>query len=412
MNVLVFSQYYPRNGSQSGIFIHNQNVNLIKLGINVTVVVPTPWSPKILWFKEKWRRFGQLPAKVYLDGVEVFYLRYPFLRPSKPFYQVNAMSLYWWAYRFITKNLLHKNFDLILARPLIPTGYSACLLSKRINLPLVCEGTGSDVKVYPYYNRTSQKMFTMVLKNADKIIANAENLAEDINAHAGCRICDVVYRGVNVEKFKPLNNKMDARKFLGIDENNRVMLFVGGLSKDKGIYDLLTAFKITLSRFTRARLYLIGQNFLGTDINQLIKDENLNGKVYYMGSKFHAELPLWYNACDFLVLPSYTEGMPNVVFEAMACAKPVVVTSVGGIPEVVKHNVTGLLVEPGEVDKLAEAMLRLLTEDGLAESLGEKALIRVRESFVDTDNINRLIELLKNLLAEKGRFLFSKAEVR
>ena len=172
MNLLVFSDYYPRNGSTSGIFIHNQNINLIKLGINVTVLVPTPWSPKILWFNEKWRQFGQLPAKANLDGVGVFYLRYPFFRPSKAFYQVNATSLYWWSYRFIRENLAHKNFDLILARPLIPTGYSACLLSKRINLPLVCEGTGSDVKVYPYYNRTSQKMFTMVLKNADKIIAN------------------------------------------------------------------------------------------------------------------------------------------------------------------------------------------------------------------------------------------------
>lgn len=352
-----------------------------------------------------------MPDKANLDGVEVFYIRYPFL-PSKAFYQVNAASLYWWTYRFIKKNLAHKNFDLILARPLIPTGYSACLLSKRMNLPVVCEGTGSDVKIYPYYNRTSQKMFTRVLKNADKIIANAENLAEDIGAYAGCRICDVVYRGVNVEKFKPLKNKMDARKLLGIDENNRVLLFVGGLSKKKGIYDLLAAFKITLSRFPHAKLYLIGQSFLGKDINQLIKDEELNGKVYYMGPKPHAELPQWYNACDFLVLPSYTEGMPNVVLEAMACAKPVVVTPVGGIPEVVENNVTGLLVEPGEVHKLAETMLRLLTEDGLAETLCKKALIRVRQDFIDTENVNRLIKLLKNLLVEKERFLSSEAEVK
>ena len=353
-----------------------------------------------------------MPDKANLDGVEVFYLRYPFLVPSKAFYRVNATSLYWWTYKFIKKNFANKNFDLILARPLIPTGYSACLLSKRMNLPLVCEGMGSDVKVYPYYNRTSQKMFTRVLKNADKIIATSEDLAEDINAYDGCRTCDVFYRGVNVEKFKPLENKREAKKLLRIEENNRVLLFVGRLSKEKGIYDLLAAFKNTLSRFPHATLYLIGQTSLDKDINKLIKDEEMNGKACYMGPRPHTELPLWYNACDFLVLPSYTEGMPNVVVEAMACMKPVVVTSVGGIPEVVENNVTGLLVEPGEIHDLAEAMLRLLTEDGLAETLGEKALIRVREDFVDTKNVNRLIKLLENLLVEKGRFLSTKAEVK
>ena len=93
MKLLVFSQYYPKLGSHSGIFIHNQNINLINLGVKVTVLVPTPWAPKVLWFKKKWRLLGAVPDKATLDGVEVFYLKYLFLKPAKAFFKVNAKIL-------------------------------------------------------------------------------------------------------------------------------------------------------------------------------------------------------------------------------------------------------------------------------------------------------------------------------
>jgi glycosyltransferase involved in cell wall biosynthesis len=401
MNILVFSQYYPKPGSHSGVFIHNQNINLLKLGVNVTVLVPMPWAPKVIWFKKKWRQLGELPTKVNLDGVEVIYLKYPFLKPAKAFFLINATICCKFAYRFIVKNLLDRNFDLILARPLIPTGYSACLLSKRLNIPVVCEGTGSDVKIYPYYNNAAQKMFGKVLDNADKIIANAGNLSEEINAYAGRNICDVVYRGVNTEKFKPLDNRIEIRKYLGIDLDDRIILFIGNLSRAKGIYDLFSAFKTISEQFYKAKLYLIGPTHTDVKIKKLIRDQELNSKVRCVGIKPHNELPLWYNASDFLVLPSYSEGMPNVVFEAMACAKPVVATTVGGIPEVVEDGVSGLLVETGKAEKMAEAMQKLLTEDGLAESMGKKALTRITEKFVDAENVERVVQLLRKLIAVK-----------
>ena len=412
MNILVFSQYYPKVGSHSGVFIHNQNINFTKYGVNVTVLAPTPWSPKILWFKRKWRQLGAVPAKARLDGVDVFYLKYPFLKPSKTFYQINAKILYRFAYRFILKKLFNKNFDLILARPLIPTGYSACLLAKKMDLPLVCEGTGSDVKIYPYYNRTSNRMLNSVIRNADKIMANSRDLAEDINLRAGKKVCSVMYRGVNVKTFKPSGSKAAAKKSLGMDEDNRALLYVGAISAQKGIFDLLAAFKMMLQSYHKANLYLIGVNVLDKDVDQLIKEKDLNGKVHYMGLKPQEELVLWYNACEFLVLPSYSEGMPNVVFEAMACMKPVIATPVGGIPEVVDHNITGILVGVGEISSLAEAMLRLLVESSLAEAMGKNALEKIKAHFVDTERVRGPLELLKNLLLEKTSVPFSRSEVQ
>jgi glycosyltransferase involved in cell wall biosynthesis len=401
MNLLVFSQYYPRIWNHKGIFIHNQNINLINMGVNVTVLAPTPWAPKILWFKKKWRRLGSLPIMANMDGVEVFYLRYPFLKPAKTFYRINATMLYQAAYRFITRNLQHRDFDLILARPLIPTGYAACLLSKKMKLPVVCEGTGSDVKVYPYYNSIAQKMYGKVLNDADKIIANAGNLSDEINAYAGRKLCDVVYRGVNTKKFKPFNNLIQVRESLKIAPNDRIILFVGNLSRNKGIFDLFSAFKTISDQLQYAKLYLIGSPSPGVDIKQLIIDKKLTGKVKYLGTKPPDELPLWYNACDFLVLPSYSEGMPNVVYEAMACSKPVVATPVGGISEVVENGVSGFLIEPGQIERLTEAITSLLTGDGLTRAMGQKALLRIRQDYVDTENVKIVIKLLENVIAEK-----------
>jgi glycosyltransferase involved in cell wall biosynthesis len=366
--------------------------------------VPIPWSPKVLWFKKKWRRYGELPDKINMDGLEVFYLKYFFLKPAKIFFKLNAKLLYHAAFRFIMSNFSNKTYDLILARPLIPTGYSACLLSKRMNLPVVCEGTGSDVKIYPYYNGIAKKMYTEVLNNADKIIANAKNLSEEINAFVSRKLCDVVYRGVDIQKFKPFNKKIETRKFLKMDPNCKAVLFVGNLSKAKGIYDLFSAFKITSKKFSNTKLYLIGPTSPDVDIKKLKIDKELIGRVNYLGQKPHAEMPLWYNACDLFVLPSYTEGMPNVVLEAMACARPVVVTPVGGIPEVIENGVSGLLVEPGNIDGLAKAMLKVLTEDGLAKAMGANARELITQSYVDIKNAEKLKELLTYLLREKRRY--------
>jgi glycosyltransferase involved in cell wall biosynthesis len=186
-------------------------------------------------------------------------------------------------------------------------------------------------------------------------------------------------------------------------------LFIGDLSKAKGIHDLLSAFKLTSEQFAHANLYLIGSVTPDIDIKQLILDNGLTDKVQHMGVKPHKELPLWYNACDFFVLPSYTEGMPNVVFEAMACAKPVVASPVGGIPEVVENGVSGILVEPGNIDGLAKAMLKLLTEKGLAKEMGAKAREFITAFCVDIKNTEKLKEILINLLHEKKRYLALKA---
>ncbi len=116
----------------------------------------------------------------------------------------------------------------------------------------------------------------------------------------------------------------------------------------------------------------------------------------------HERLPLWINASDIFVLPSYQEGLPNVVLEAMACRKPVIATRVGGIPEVVSDGVTGILVEPRNVFQLTEAMQTLLRDEDLCSRLGVAAEGLINERFTWEASADSLIKIYQDLLENKS----------
>jgi glycosyltransferase involved in cell wall biosynthesis len=96
----------------------------------------------------------------------------------------------------------------------------------------------------------------------------------------------------------------------------------------------------------------------------------LGGKVIFAGPRPHEEIPLWLNAADVLALPSFSEGLPVTVLEAMACETPVVVTPVGGVPEVVEDGKTGVLANPGDPEMLRSAISRLLSDLDIRTQMG------------------------------------------
>lgn len=145
-------------------------------------------------------------------------------------------------------------------------------------------------------------------------------------------------------------------------------LFLGRLETDKGIDELLTAFARVHSRHPAAQLVLCGEG----------DRDRVQCRVTELGIVAAVEMPGWVvgeqkaaalRAADVFVLPSYIEGLPVSMLEAMQCGVPVVVTAVGSVPEVIDHGRNGLMVAPGNADALAAAMLRLCEEPGLAQRL-------------------------------------------
>lgn len=215
-------------------------------------------------------------------------------------------------------------------------------------------------------------------------------------------------RGVSSERILVLPNSMDPApppdpekmqelsRSLGLPENARVILSIGRLSTEKAQIDLLQAF--ALMKTPDLRLVLVGN---GIDRGRLVNAAatlGIAGQTIFAGQ--HRDVWPFYDLADIFVLPSLSEGSPNVLLEAMMAQAPVVATAVGGVPETVEHESSALLVPPRDPEKLAEAMRRLLDSPELRARLAANAFARVKEHFSPEAYYERLRQIQHNALTE------------
>lgn len=167
-------------------------------------------------------------------------------------------------------------------------------------------------------------------------------------------------------------------------------LFVGWLDREKGILDLLSACKqLSLSRqFT---LDLVGEGNGTTDARDFVRANGLENLVRFHGWLHGAQLEQRYREADVFVLPSWVEGLPNAMIEAMAAKLAVVVSAVGNIPDVIDNGVTGLLVPPRDVAVLRQALTRMIDEPALRTSLARVGQDKARAEFSVEPAVERLI---------------------
>ena len=164
-------------------------------------------------------------------------------------------------------------------------------------------------------------------------------------------------------------------------QRNQVV-FVGHVNEQKGIIDLLKAWDSTDARNAGARLKIIGP--VQPDFASRISQWRLRGDVMFTGSLSHDEALAEIAASKCLVLPSYTEGFPNVVLEAFAMKTPVVASDVGALPEMLSGG-AGLLVSPGDVDGIKDAIDKVLSDDLLAKRIGAYGRAKALKEYSDAE---------------------------
>ena len=175
------------------------------------------------------------------------------------------------------------------------------------------------------------------------------------------------------------------------------ILFLGNLTKLKGVFDLIVAMK-----------YIDGAmlNFVGgeedagifQDIEKLLDTHHLQNKVKIHGPQYGEAKNIFLNAADIFVLPSYAEGLPISLLEAMANALPVVVSPVGGIPSVITDQQEGLLVKPGQVDDIVKALNALVRNDGLRKEMGLAGRKRCEEQFGIEKTVGKLLNIYSEVI--------------
>jgi glycosyltransferase involved in cell wall biosynthesis len=209
--------------------------------------------------------------------------------------------------------------------------------------------------------------------------------------------------GVDVERFRPGVGGVDARRELGFRDDEVVAGFVGTFGPWHGVEKLAAAIK-AIPPVSPVRFLLVGSGSLHAEVAKQLEAETAAGRVIFTGAVRHDRVPQLLDACDILVAPhvpladgSEFFGSPTKVFEYMAMGKGIVASRLGQIGEVLVDGETALLVEPGNVQELTRAIVRLVESKELRERLGARAREVAEREHTWTHNAQRVLEAYHSL---------------
>lgn len=313
------------------------------------------------------------------EGVD--WIALPIRRGIAPFADIVSLVRLCWLLRRLRPDLTE--FSTPKAGLLGTLAAMLCGVPQRIYMlrGLKLEGTtGFKQRILLLAERLTAACAHSVLCNSPSL--RAEALALGIAPESKLHLLgDGSSNGVDVERFSP--GMSSVRERLGIPTEAPVIGFVGRLTRDKGIPELLKAFDQILAVAPTARLLLVGwfdkaEDALGKGLRSRIERDP---QIHFTG--FVQDTSTYYKAMDVMVLPTYREGFPNVVLEAAATGIPVVTTLCTGSRDSVLPEVTGLLIPPGYPEAISEAVLKLLHNPEMRRRMGVAARTWIVEHFQD-----------------------------
>lgn len=428
MRIAVVSHLYPRfPGDISGIFVAEQVRALQGIGVTVEVISPVPWDPRHNASRIRSRASGmeRIASCAPCAEPHVQFMPTPILPRNGLPKAVTGLVMSRLLVRELARIDRNHQPDLVHAHCLTPDGYAALLACRKLGTPLVCTCHGSDINVYPAASVLTRQATVAVLTRAQRLVFVAESLRTRARAlvnqtlggyHGGSpparRLArsSVVHSGADPRTFRP-GDRFTARRILGLPESGIVAVYAGRLAAEKGLTDLLVAWRSLLDRTQHSAgrlLCLVGEGPEMQGLCTSIHALRLKDRVFLPGRAGRDQLATWFNAADVLVLPSHTEGFPVVLVEAMMCGLPVIATDVGGVREIVDDGRNGLLVPAGAVDVLSARLAEVLQQHDFRARLAAGALVTgVRLSWHDV--ARQLLELYEQTIQEAGQKSESRA---
>ena len=201
----------------------------------------------------------------------------------------------------------------------------------------------------------------------------------------------LIYNGIDLEKcIKKFNYEFDNKEI--------ILLHVGRFSKQKNHEALIKSFKIINEKYKNSKLWLIGEGELENSIKKMVNELNIEKSVFFLGRQ--SNVYDFLNKADIFLLPSIYEGMPMVLIEAMATGLPIIASNVGGIPDMIKNNESGLLIN-GTIDDIAKNTIKLIEDITLRKKIGENAY-RAAAQFSVSRMGNKYSLLYKKLYEHNG----------
>lgn len=227
------------------------------------------------------------------------------------------------------------------------------------------------------------------IKRRIKEVLNKSDLIIVLSQHGQTEVSQIC----NNKNIKILYNPCIIQDFKKIATEKINVLFMGRIGKRKGVYEIIEAGKYIQNNVIIINLYGDGELKDLKEFEKLITENNLQEKIkinsWISGDKKDEA----YRSADIYILPSYEEGLPMSVLEAMSYKLPVISTPIGGIPEAVKDNVNGFLIEAGDYQALAQKIDLLASDKELREKMGQESLKIAKDKF----DVNIVIAILGNI---------------
>ncbi len=403
MNILAISHNYPHKDDVTcGVFAARQFQKMNQLGSDVHVLVPLAYAPSWVSRFERYKLF-RTRSLIQYPGIEAEAFRY-LHPPGKLGLLADGLSAALAVRKRILQVHQEKPFDVIFARGFWLEADIGIRLSRLIGVPVVAVGIGSDVNVAPELGKAFQRKFQWIANTVDLAMATGKSVAGKISAVTN-KETPVISGLVNLEMFKPVSNKQPLRKAYNMPLDKTILLFVGHLIETKGLDELIEAFRLLKKQHRDVYLIICGEGTEKETINKAIRKYNLAQDVYLAGTIMPEKINQWYQMSDVFVFPSYLEGMPNVVMEAMGCGLPVVASAVGGLPEAVSDCKGVYLIEPRNVQALYSTVSRIITTESKRKEMSEASRQKAVELFDITKRVNQVLSIMQNRLHIGGHSL-------
>jgi len=384
------TQFPKEENNRSGMFIYRTVKELSKY-YPITVLCLYPLTPPIISMAKNFRNYkGIIKRWIKLnplqpvkpdksDKFDVIYIKY--FRPPRGKFSFLEGYFAFIAVKKKMKHLLEPGNILLHANWLFPAGKTAELLSKKFNLPYIITLRGSDVN-YLKRNSYNYKSTASILENSSKVTSVSEALlekCENLNLLVNNKKA-VTHNFYDIDKFT-IKDKEKAREYVGLDNKSKMLFFAGGLTENKNVDVLIKSIHQLCAEGYDLQLYIAGTGNEENFLKNLAAEKKISDRVFFTGSLSPEELIEYYNAADLFCLVSKYEGLPNVIVESLLCGTPVVASSVGEIPCLIKEGINGFLVEPNSIsslsEKIKESLLLNWDRNALRESM----------SFLFTENV-------------------------
>jgi glycosyltransferase involved in cell wall biosynthesis len=366
--VLIISQFYPLLG---GAEIQAQRLASALRASGVDIFVLT-------------RRIKNLPVYEEIDGIPVYRsiitINVPIL-----FGLLYVASVAVFLYRKRNEyNIIHCN--ILQELQTLVSLIIKLLFNKKVVAKMSSSGMTSDLKIMK--QTLAGRLTLRLLNKADRIVSLCSAATSEL-----------LFAGIPPDRLQQISNGVDTGRFTIStgrgSKNTKLITFIGRMDAFKGVEYLLDAFRQLIAGGADARLQLIGTGPDEEKLKLIAADAVLKDKVIFKGRRENVMHDL--SETDIFVLPSLSEGMSNVLLEAMSCALPVVVTGVGGALDMIRHGINGMLVPPGDPEALRDSLVYLMSNESFSVSLGNEARKTVEERYTISQTADCYRQLYREL---------------